>query len=170
MTEYEFLLKFTLPQTQPDPLHYVDALFESGCDDATIGTGQYGRLALAFTRQASSARAAISSAIDDVLHAIPEAKLIEANPDFVGLTDIAAIMGCSRQNIRKVATHQKSIFPLPIHEGSTSIWHLAKVLEWFQQGGNYEIPHELIEISHETMKINITRQLNEAEQPTIRNH
>jgi hypothetical protein len=32
----------------------------------------------------------------------PGAELVEASPDFVGLTDVADLVGCSRQNIRKL--------------------------------------------------------------------
>lgn len=51
-----------------------------------MGVGQPGRLALEFTREAKSAQAAVGSALADVKRVIPTARLIEAAPDFVGLT------------------------------------------------------------------------------------
>src|SRR5208283_848057 len=111
MTEFDFLLKFDLPDPETDPDKFVDALYEAGCDDAAIGIGQHGRVALSFTREATSALEAVASAIADVKKAIPEARLVEATPDLVGLTDIAQILGCSRQNIRKLVVANKSIFP-----------------------------------------------------------
>ena len=89
MTEFDFILKFDLPDPETDPDKFVDALFEAGCDDATVGIGQHGRVALNFTREAATALEAVASAIADVRKAIPGARLVEATPDLVGLTDIA---------------------------------------------------------------------------------
>ncbi len=103
MNEYEFTLTFTLPGTQDDPVQHLDALFEAGCDDAVAGTGIPGTISLEFNRDADSATNAVESAIRDVMKAIPGASLVEAKPDLVGLTDVAEILNCSRQNIRKYA-------------------------------------------------------------------
>jgi hypothetical protein len=163
MTDYDFLLKFELPEPNVNPEDFVDALYDAGCGDATVGIGQHGRIALHFTREADSAAEAVSSAIADVKKAVPQAKLIEATPDLVGLTDIADILGCSRQNIRKLVIGHRSIFPSPIHEGSAAIWHLANVLQWFKAKGNYAIEDSLIEVSKVAMQVNITRQMQDLE-------
>jgi len=102
MKDYDFILKFDLPENGADPEQYVDSLYEAGCDDASVGIGQNGRIALSFIRQSASAYDAISSAIIDVKKAIPGVKLIEATPDLVVLTDIAVILGFSCQNMRKI--------------------------------------------------------------------
>jgi hypothetical protein len=115
MNEYDFILKFDLPEKDEDPEQFIDALYEAGYDDASVGIGQKGRIALNFIRQSNFALDAISSAIVDVKKAIPGAKLIEASPDIVGLTDIFDILGCSHQNMRKIAVN-KSAFPAPIHD------------------------------------------------------
>ena len=169
MTEFDFLLKFDLHDQDIDPERFVNALYEAGCDDAIIGIGQRGRIALNFTREAASALEAVSSAIADVRKAIPKARLVEATPDLVGLTDIAEILGCSRQNIRKLVIGNKSIFPSPVHEGSSSIWHLAKVLPWFKAKGNYHIEENLIAVSDANMQVNITRQMQDLEPEFHRN-
>ena len=122
-----------------------------------------------FTREAATALEAVSSAIADVRKAIPEARLVEATPDLVGLTDIAEILGCSRQNIRKLVIGNKSIFPSPVHEGNSSIWHLAKVLPWFKAKGNYNIEENLIEVSGANMQVNIARQMQDLEPAFHRN-
>src|SRR5690606_34686528 len=97
MSEYEFTLKFRLPDASADPGQFIGALAEAGCDDAAVGIGQQGRIALDFTREAASALDAIISAIQAVKAAIPGAELIEASPDFVGLADVADLIGCTRQ-------------------------------------------------------------------------
>lgn len=79
MKEYDFILKFYLPDGDADPEQYLDALYKAGCDDATIGIGQSGRVALNFIRKANAPVEAITSAIRDVKKAIQDAKLIEAS-------------------------------------------------------------------------------------------
>lgn len=93
-----FVLNFILPVGTESPEALVDALFEAGCDDATVRVGQLGMIGLDFTR---SAEAALRSAIQNVTSAIPGATLVQAGPDLVGLTDMAAIFGFTRQNMRK---------------------------------------------------------------------
>ncbi len=115
MTEFEFTLKFGLTSASLEPDAYIERLGEEGCNDALIGVGHSGRIALRFTRPAKNAFDAILSAIKDVKRAIPDAKLIEASPDLVGLSDIAEILGCSRQNIRKLMLNNRASFPAPIH-------------------------------------------------------
>jgi hypothetical protein len=117
MSQYEFTLKFALPQQDVDPEVFVEQLFADGCDDALIGIGQHGRLALDFTREAPSAGEAVLSALSDVQRIIPGARLVEASPDFVGLTDIANFLGFSRQNMRKLLIKSGPNFPLPVHDG-----------------------------------------------------
>ncbi|GAA3923878.1 DNA-binding protein [Luteimonas lutimaris] len=165
MREYEFILKFRLPDPAADPGQFIEALAEAGCDDAAIGVGQRGRIALDFTREADTAADAIISAMQAVERAIPGAELIEAGPDFVGLTDVAELVGCTRQNIRKVMISNLATFPVAVHEGSQSIWHLRPVLDWFAENQRRSIDRALIEVSEVTMKVNVanaTRRLADA--------
>jgi len=78
MSDYEFTLTFSLPES--DAEQYLDALFEAGCDDALIGIGQAGSIALDFVRDSESASMAVESAIENVKAAIPAAELIEVKP------------------------------------------------------------------------------------------
>ena len=162
MADYDFTLKFDITTLECEPETLLDQLYEAGCGDAIIGIGRPGRIAMNFTRDARSAAEAVSSALSDVNKAIPQAKLIEATPDFVGLTDIADILGCSRQNIRNLYIKYQSSFPSPIHEGSATIWHLAKVLSWFKEKENYKVEDSLLDVSVTNMKINLDRQIGEA--------
>lgn len=159
MNEYEFTLKFSLQGASLDPHDYVDALFESGCDDALIGSGTGGIIALDFTREADSAADAVSSALQNVKAAIPHAKLIEASPDLVGLTDIAAILGCSRQNIRQIMNRHMDTFPSPVHEGGKSaIWHLFPILDWAKTSQKYDIDDAHAELADMLMMVNAAKE------------
>lgn len=162
MKEYEFVLKFSLPDNNADPEIFIDKLAEAGCDDALIGIGRNGRIGLDFTRQSTSALEAVLSCIKDVKRAIPGAKLIEAAPDLVGLTDVADILGFSRQNMRKLMLNNPD-FPPPLHEGKPSIWHLAKILQWMAHKNMYPIEESLLDIATVTMQFNITRDMQDLE-------
>lgn len=156
--EYEFILKYALPDENADASQYLDAIFEAGCDDATIGTGKTGAIALEFVREAASADEAVLSAIADVKKAIPDAKLIEVSPDLVTPTEIASVIGCSRQNIQKIIANPKKRFPNPIHQSSAGgIWHLEPVLRWFMEDG-VSIDQTLLEIAEISMTANLIHQ------------
>jgi hypothetical protein len=157
MQEYEFTLKFSLLNSQINPNAYIEQLYENGCNDALIGIGTKGYIALDFIREASSAYEAISSAITDVKAVIPQSRLVEATPDFVGLTDAAKILGCSRQNIRNLIVKGEPRAPLPVYEGTPSIWHLADILIWLREEKTYSIDEALLEVAKTNMNFNIAR-------------
>ncbi|WER45503.1 DNA-binding protein [Cupriavidus sp. WKF15] len=155
--EYAFTLRYQLSQDDSDPDTLVERLYEAGCDDAIVGTGVAGRIALAFDREAESASAAIMSALADARRAMPSATLIEAAPDLVGLTDIADAVGMSRQNMRKLMLANPDSFPAPAHEGTSSLWHMMEVLLWMS-GKGYEIERGLIETASTTKQVNLARR------------
>lgn len=158
MSEFSFTLIFTLPQNQQDPALWIQALGENGCDDALIGVGVTGRIALNFIREAQTARQAVVSAIQDVKRIISGAGLVEVAPDLVGLTDIAELMGFSRQYMRKVMVN-RPCFPAPVHDGKTAIWHLESVLRWLRETGVSKVPLPLLELSAVTRQCNLQREL-----------
>lgn len=75
---FTFTLNYQLTSDESDMDTLVERLAEEGCDDALVGVGQPGRLALEFIREAPSADDAIESAIEDVRRVVPNARLIEA--------------------------------------------------------------------------------------------
>jgi hypothetical protein len=166
--EYEFELKFKLPAVDADAGELVERLGKADCDDALIGIGHPGRIALRFTREAESAKRAVVSALEDVRKVIPAAQLIEAGPDFVGLTDVADLLGMSRQNMRKLMLTHAASFPAPVHEGSAAVWHLEPVLQWFRSRGDYSIEQRQVDVAHITMQINLIKAADRLELPMQR--
>jgi len=156
--EYTFTLKYQLADDDRDPDALVERLGEAGCDDALVGIGQPGRLALEFTREAADAEAAVRSALADVRRAVPSARLIEAAPDLVGLTDVADIVGVSRQNMRQLMLAHPGSFPAPVHEGSASIWHLADVLAWLQAKGGYALTRNVLDVARVALQVNRVKE------------
>jgi predicted DNA-binding transcriptional regulator AlpA len=157
MIEYTFTLKYRLSDDDRDADELVERLGEAGCTDALVGVGIAGRLALEFTREAESAQIAVRSALEDVKNAIPSAMLVEVSPDFVGLTEVAEIMGVSRQNMRKLMLANND-FPLPVHEGNPSVWHLADVLGWLDGRKGYEPDQTLRETATAALQINVAKE------------
>jgi len=152
--DWDFQLSFRLPHAKDDPTDLIEILYEAGCDDATLGVGRRGRLGLDFTREAVSAAGAISSAIETVKSVIPEAVLIEIRPDLVNLSDIADLVGCSRQNIRKYAAGEGASvaepFPDPVVTGNPSLWRLAEVARWLRANTSLEVSSDLITLAMAT--------------------
>lgn len=160
--EFTFALKFKLPIAAADMDELVERLGPS-CNDGLVGIGQPGRLAIDFTRDAKSAESAIVSALTDVKQAIPDATLIEVTPDFVGLTDVAELIGVTRQNMRKLMLGHADSFPSPVHEGSSVLWHLAPLLEWLRERGEYSIEQPLVDVARIAMQINLTKEASQIE-------
>jgi predicted DNA-binding transcriptional regulator AlpA len=160
MNSYEFELIFKVDNSNENLLDYSDKLYEAGCDDALVSVGQLGMIALSFTREAENAHIAIDSAIKNVRTAIPHAELIEASPDFVSITDVASILGHSRQYTRKLF-NKKSGLPLPIHMGSPTIWHLSEVLNWIKKitKNGINLSDSLLEVSSTTRQVNFKKQM-----------
>lgn len=157
--EYVFTLKYQLPAQDGEQAPVAQRLVAAGCADARILAGLRGRLMLAFTRAAAQADAALMGALEQVRRAVPGARLIEAGPDLVGLTDVATVVGVSRQNMRKLMLTHPSTFPSPMHEGnSSSVWHLVDVLGWMKSRGSYRIEAAVLEVAAVTKSINLMRE------------
>jgi hypothetical protein len=159
--EYIFTLKYQLSESDSNMDELVERLGAAGCDDALVGIGQPGRIALEFTREARSAEEALVSALASVKTAVPSAKLIEAAPDFVGLTDAAQAVGVTRQNMRKLMITHATSFPTPVHEGTTTVWHLADILGWLQAKGNYSLEQTLVDVASTAMQINLAKEVRQ---------
>ena len=126
-----------------------------------IGTGQTGYMAFDFNRESTSAYEAIVSAVADVKKVIPKASLVEATPDFVGLTDVAELLGFTRQYMRKLMVKSGTAFPSPVHEGKSSIWHLSNILVWLKENKKYEVEDTLIDVANVNKKFNLIKELSE---------
>jgi hypothetical protein len=162
MPEYPFLVRLRLPAPHP-PLEWIeDRLALAGCTDALVGLGLPGRVALSFERQAESAERAIASALHDLQQALPKAELAEIEPDLVGLSDAADMVGVTRQNLRKLMLGYPDTFPLPVHQGSTAIWHVADLLDWLEEHQGYDIDTTLKTVSK------VARRLNPSLRPASR--
>lgn len=112
----------------------ADALFEAGCDDATVGI-RHGRLYIEFTRSAASLKEAIFSAIHDVRRAGLGARVLRVDEcDLVSASQIARRMGRSRQLVYQYINGRRGpgSFPPPEYHlaGHAPLWAWCAVSEW----------------------------------------
>lgn len=156
--EYTFTLRYHLASGCSDPDELLERLGMEACTDALVGMGLAGHLALEFLRDATSADAAVRTAMESVQRAIPTARLIEVAPDLVGLSDIAELAGVTRQNLRKLMLAHRATFPVPVHAGSTSLWHASDVLTWLQEHAGYVLAETTLAVARTAERINLAKQ------------
>lgn len=170
MTEYEFALRFQLPTHNDQPEEFLDSLYEAGCDDAVVGVGLPGYIALDFAREAANAQDAVQSAISDIKKAIPGVKLIEVAPDLLNTSEIADLVSSrvgkiTRQAMRKYALGHiakvKSRFPAAAVSSSSPLWHLDEVVRWLVENKKTANPinaNKLLETSQAARVMNVRLQ------------
>jgi hypothetical protein len=127
---------------------------EVDCDDVSSALASRGELHWDSLATRKSAKQAIVSALEDVKKAIPGAQPVEAGPDFVGLSDVAVMVGM----LPHAAT-----FPAPVHEGSAAILHFAAVLHQFRGKGGYNNNQEEIDVAHVAMQVNLVKAADRLE-------
>jgi len=101
----------------------------------------------------------MESALEQVRSVLPDARLFEVSPDYVGLTDVADLIGVTRQNMRKLMLAHYLTFPAPIHEGTATIWHLAEVLTWLEKRGGYRVPENVQEAATAALNLNLSKEI-----------
>lgn len=114
-----------------------DALFEAGCDDATLSV-RHRRAFLTFSRVAESLRDAILSAIRDVKKAGIGAEVLRVDTcDLVTQAEIARRIGRSRQLVHQYISGARGPgrFPAPACDitDSAPLWYWCEVADWLHQ-------------------------------------
>jgi hypothetical protein len=145
---YEFVLVLTGPSEPTTEME--DALFEAGCDDATLSF-RGGRPYLAFTRTAPSFLDAVLSAIRDVRKADVGADVlrVDVGDDAGGLvtqSDIARAIHRSRQLVHQYVKGSRGPggFPPPAcrPEDGGPLWLWHEVARWLWE--NDMLPEEAL--------------------------
>lgn len=158
MNSYNFFLKYKVPTKYFDDIEAtLDLIYEAGCDDAMVNYGTTGIIKLDCDTTAGSAQDAFDIMSAKFKKAIPEARLVEAGPDLVEATEIARVMGVSRQRFRQLFTQNADSFPHYIHGGSTQVWHLAQVIGWVLSNNRTLAKgdaNQLFDLSRAAMKFN----------------
>ena len=133
MTTHQFTLIVEGPDLQ-DPAR-LDALYEAGCDDATVGRVgdvQY----LDFDRDAAGFGEAVTSAMRDVESAVPSARVVQLEPDdLVTMAEIAQRTGRTRESVRLLIAGERGPGGFPVaathFRQRQRMWRWAEVATWF---------------------------------------
>ena len=154
LCEHEFVL--VLSGVDNIDRSVMDALFEAGCDDATVSL-RFGRVYMTFVRPASSLKDAILSAIRDIRSAgIGAGVLSVDNCNLVSQAEIARRIGRTRQQVGQYVkgTCGPGHFPGPVcglAEGS-DLWAWCEVSYWLCENGI--IGEEMLKDSRDVAAIN----------------
>lgn len=132
MGTYTFTLTLKGPDVLEEPT--LEALYQSGCNDASFGE-QDGRQFAAFDREADTFMEAVLSAIQDIESAVPTLKVVRVEPEeFVTAADIAHRTGRSRESVSQLVAGERGPgnFPRPaIHlRWKRPLWRWSDVAEW----------------------------------------
>lgn len=135
MSGHEFTLIVDGPDLQEEAA--LAALYEAGCDDATVG--RVGQIQyLDFTREAATFPDAVDSAIKDVENAVPGARVVYLEPDdLVTISDIAERTGRTRESVRLLVIGERGPggFPPPAthFRSRQRMWRWQRVAAWFAE-------------------------------------
>lgn len=133
MSSHEFTLIVEGPDLQDES--HVDALFEAGFDDATVGkvgSIQY----LDFDRAADSFADAVFSATEKLESAVPGVRVVHLEPDdLVTMSEIAERAGRTRESVRLLISGDRGPggFPAPAthFRSRQRMWRWQEVSVWF---------------------------------------
>lgn len=150
--EYDFALILNgITEVTPE---LVDAFFEAGCDDATLGM-QCGVAQIEFSRWAASMKEAILSGIRDVCkvgRGVTVRQIDDCN--LVTQSEIARRINRSRQLVHQFTTGQGGVgqFPAPLFIGQKPYWAWCEVSYWLYQ--NNIIRREVLDQAEVVFTIN----------------
>jgi hypothetical protein len=153
-SEYDFALVLTGITEATTTVE--DALFDAGCDDATISV-RFGRVFLTFSRTAKSLKDAILSAIKHVRKAKIGAEVLRVDvSSLVTQAEIARKIGRSRQLVHQYMAGVRGPggFPAPacdITDGAP-LWQWCEVAHWLWQ--NDMIKEDVLREAQEAAVIN----------------
>lgn len=158
-TEYEF--EFALTGISELTQEVEDALFEAGCDDATLSV-RSGRIFLTFSRQGASIKDAVLRAIQDVRNARIGAEVLRVDQgNLVTQAEIARKIGRSRQLVHQYigGTRGPGGFPPPVCEISegSPLWDWCEVASWLCD--NNMIQESLLREAEELEVINTVLEM-----------
>jgi hypothetical protein len=134
-TEHDFTLVLTGISELTERVE--NALYEAGCDDATLSM-RCGRPYLTFSRTAPSLKAAILSAVRDVRKAGIGADVLRVDDcSLVTQADIARKIGRSRQLVHQYVTGMRGPggFPAPACHiaDEAPLWYWCEIAYWLWQ-------------------------------------
>jgi hypothetical protein len=157
--EHDFALVLTGAVGLPEGAE--DALFEAGCDDATLSV-RSGRVYLTFSRIAPTLKAAMLSAIQDVRKAKIGLDVLRVDDcNLVTQSDIARRISRTRQLVHQYINGERGPggFPSPACHicDESPLWYWCEVSYWLWQ--NDMIKQEVLREAEDVAVINAVLEL-----------
>lgn len=134
MNDYTFTLRFLSPV---DNLDELSIQLYDRIDDASLsGPDVDGSFLLEFDRRASGLPRALTSALNELRKALPEAQILRVEEDDLAtMADIAKRAGRSPESVRLLVNGKRGPGGFPPAAGRldarTKVWRWADVGEWF---------------------------------------
>lgn len=133
MDNHHFTLIVEGPDMQSEEV--IDSLFESGCDDGTVGRSG-GIQFVAFDRRADNLAEAVCSAVEDI-EGVPGLRVARvADAGLVSMADIASRSGRTRESVRLLVSGARGPggFPPPVTDprGRYRLWRWPEVERWLR--------------------------------------
>ncbi|MDE0453000.1 MAG: hypothetical protein OXI90_14705 [Gammaproteobacteria bacterium] len=137
MANHHFTLIVEGPDMQAEEI--VDVLFESGCDDGTVGRSQ-GIQFVVFDREADNLAQAVLTAVGDI-ERVPDLKVVRiADAGLVSMADIASRSGRTRESVRLLVSGARGPggFPSPVTDPRSRyrLWRWSEVERWLREYAN----------------------------------
>ncbi len=126
--EYEFI--FVVDGISVDDGESVKILFDKY--DAMIAS-HHGQSILAISRDGENSLAVAQSLIGDLRADLPGIRILRLDADLVGVSDIAARTGRTRQNVAQWVSGERGAFP-PAEGavGRSQVWRWSEVNRWLE--------------------------------------
>lgn len=155
-TEFEFTIVLG-SKASADMPELEDTLFEAGCSDALVCA--YGNTVyLEFCREATSARAAINSAIKDILRAGFNILSIEEG-GCASISEMSARAGLTRAALNNYLKGQRGSkdFPRPVYGLSTKSpqFKWPEVANWLYK--HKKIDKNIVDVALAAQKIDVSK-------------
>lgn len=136
MNQYTFTLRFLIPGRDLDKLSV--RVYDRLDDASLMGPDGGGSYLLEFDRRARSLPAALTSAVEDLERALPEARILRIEEDDLAtMTDIAKRSGRSPESVRLLVNGRRGPGGFPPAAGRldarTKLWRWTDVGEWFAE-------------------------------------
>jgi len=136
MNQYAFTLRFLIPGRDLDELSV--RVYDRLDDASLMGPDEGGSYLLEYDRRARSLPAALTSAVEDLERALPEARILRIEEDDLAtMTDIARRSGRSAESVRLLVNGRRGPGGFPPAAGRldarTKLWRWTDVGEWFAE-------------------------------------
>ncbi len=143
MNDHTFKFRFLSPGLSADDLSI--RLYERIEDASLMGPDEDGSFLLEFDRQAPSLPRALTSALEELVEALPEAQVLRVEEDDLAtMADIAERAGRTPESVRLLVNGRRGPGGFPPAAGRldarTKVWRWSDAADWFEDALGEPLP------------------------------